>query len=87
MRGCRRLGQIEAALNRFADLNAGKRTSQRELLLIGGERSPLAMRSRSTVDPRDEMHEENHNPVSRKYRDKPYNPPKRAFHVCCRRAR
>ncbi len=37
MGGCRRLGQIEAALKRFADLSAGKRTSQRELLHIGGD--------------------------------------------------
>ncbi len=44
MAGCRRLGQIGAALKRFADLNAGKRTSQRELLLIGEEQTPLAMR-------------------------------------------
>ncbi len=42
--GRRRLGQIGAALKRFADLNAGNRTSQREILLIGGEQTPLAMR-------------------------------------------
>ena len=42
MGGCRRLGQIAAALNRIADLNAGKRTSRRDLLLIGGEQSYLA---------------------------------------------
>ncbi len=32
----------QSTLKRFADLNAGKRTSQRELLLVGGEQSSLA---------------------------------------------